>query len=168
VTVILTPRLVLRRAETRDLAELHAVMTEPEAMRYWSRPAHRSLDETRAYLDSMVGAGPEADDFVIAMGGRVIGKAGAWRLPEIGFILHPAFWGRGLMREALAAVIGHLFAAHPDLDRLTADVDPRNGRSLALLSVLGFEETGRAPRTLQWGDEWCDSVYLALARDDWM
>ena len=49
-------------------------------------------------------------------------------------------------------------------DRLTADVDPRNAASLRVLGKLGFVETGRAERTFLLGDEWCDSVYLALPR----
>lgn len=133
-------------------------------MRYWSTPAHASLEQTRAWLDGMIAAPEaEADDFVIEFGGRVVGKAGAWKLPEIGFILHPDLWGRGLAREALTAVIAHLFAGHP-VGRLTAETDPRNGASLGLLASLGFVETGRASRTMQWGEEWCDSVYLALER----
>jgi ribosomal protein S18 acetylase RimI-like enzyme len=50
------------------------------------------------------------------------------------------------------------------MDAITADVDPRNVASLRLLARLGFEETGRAARTCQVGDEWQDSVYLALRR----
>jgi RimJ/RimL family protein N-acetyltransferase len=33
-----------------------------------------------------------------------------------------------------------------------------------VLAKLGFVETGRAERTFLLGEEWCDSVYLALAR----
>jgi RimJ/RimL family protein N-acetyltransferase len=46
--------------------------------------------------------------------------------------------------------------------RLTADVDPRNLRSIKLLEKHGFVETGRANGTWQVGNELCDSVYLAL------
>jgi [ribosomal protein S5]-alanine N-acetyltransferase len=63
----------------------------------------------------------------------------------------------------MAALIPVLFARHA-VPALTADVDPRNGASLALLAGLGFRETGRATRTLKWRDEWCDSVYLELRR----
>jgi RimJ/RimL family protein N-acetyltransferase len=45
-------------------------------------------------------------------------------------------------------------------------VDPRNAASIALLTRLGFRETGRAERTLLWRDEWCDSTYFALSRQD--
>jgi RimJ/RimL family protein N-acetyltransferase len=135
-------------------------------MLYWSTPPHRSLDETRDWLDSMIVAPPaESDDFVIEHEGRVIGKAGCWRLPEIGYILHPEFWGRGLAREALAALIPRLFTRFP-IPAITADVDPRNEASLALLRLLGFVETGRAERTWRIGDEYCDSIYLALRRGE--
>lgn len=167
MTEIVTPRLVLRRARPSDLHDLHAVMSHPEAMRYWSTPPHDDIAQTREFLEAvMAGTPDDSDDFMVelpAAGGRLIGKVGCWRAPEIGYILHPDFWGRGLAREALEAILPHVFARFP-VDALTADVDPRNAVSLRLLARLGFHETGRAERTLKVGDEWCDSVYLALPR----
>jgi RimJ/RimL family protein N-acetyltransferase len=161
---LITPRLRLRRARLGDLAALHAVMSHPLAMRYWSTPPHKAIGETRAWLEAMIAAAPqESDEFVIEREGRVIGKAGCWRAPEIGFFLHPYHWGRGFAGEALQAVIPRIFTRFP-INAITADVDPRNTASLALLARLGFAETGRARRTVKVGDEWCDSVYLSLAR----
>ncbi len=161
---IRTDRLVLRRARPDDLAAIHEVLSEPEAMRYWSTPPHCSVEETRLWLDSMIEEAPgERDDFIVEHEGRVVGKAGCWRLPEIGFILHPDVWGRGLAREALAAIIPYLFDLYP-IPRIVADVDPRNLASLGLLTGLGFEETGHAKGTWQIGEESCDSIYLALPR----
>lgn len=165
--MIRTARLVLRRAQASDLEDLHAVFARPEAMRYWSRPPYETEEETRTFLANMMTAPAEAaDDFVVERDGRVIGKAGAWAIPEIGFILHPDHWGQGIGREALTAVIDHLFAAH-GMAELVAEADPRNTACLALLGRLGFHETARVERTMQWGDEWCDSVYLALPRTVW-
>ena len=161
---IVTPRLRLRRARADDLAAVYAILTHPDAMRFWSTPPHRDLEQTRAWLADMIGADPAlSDDFVIERDGDVIGKAGCWRLPEIGYILHPDHWGQGLAREALTAAIVHVFASF-SLDAIEADVDPRNTRSLGLLARLGFTETGRADRTIQVAGEWCDSVYLSLSR----
>lgn len=162
--MIRTPRLILRRAAPADLADVHAMLSDPRAMRYWSRPEHETLEESRDWLAAMIAT--EADDYLIDHQGHVIGKAGMWRLPEVGFLLHPDFHGQGLASEAMEAVIPHLFATH-DLPELVAEADPRNAASLRLLARLGFVETGRASRTMQWRDEWCDSVYLALKRDDW-
>jgi RimJ/RimL family protein N-acetyltransferase len=159
-----TARLLLRRAEPADLAAFHAILSDPRAMRYWSRPEHESIAETRHFVDFLCACpGNGADDWVIAREGRVIGKAGSWAPPEVGFILHPDDWGHGYAFEAMSALIPLLFARHPH-PALTAETDPRNAASLRLLARLGFRETGRAARTMKWRDEWCDSVYLALPR----
>ena len=161
---LITPRLRLRQARADDLDDLHAVFGDPAAMRYWSTLPHADRDQTRAWLDRMIAASPEVSaDFVIEHRGRVIGKAGCYAVPEIGYILHRDFWGQGLAREALAAVLPYVFSRFP-VDALRADVYPRNAASLGLLKKLGFEEVGRAVRTYRIGDEWCDSVYLALSR----
>jgi RimJ/RimL family protein N-acetyltransferase len=161
---ILTPRLRLRRARMGDLADLHRVLADPLAMRYWDTPPHTDIAQTRRWLAGMVAFPPDStDDFVVERDGRVIGKAGCWRLPEIGFILHSGHWGCGLGTEALTAVIPHVFATLR-VDTLTAEVDPRNVASLRLLDRLGFRETRREARAICVGGEWCDSVYLALPR----
>ncbi|MCF8516385.1 MAG: GNAT family N-acetyltransferase [Rhodobacteraceae bacterium] len=159
---VTTPRLILRRARMSDLENLHRVFTQALAMRYWSVPEHDHIDQTKAFLEGMIRS-ENADDFVIEHQGRVVGKAGEWNLPEIGYILHPDLWGQGLGYEAVSAVIAHLFATHP-VTELTAEVDPRNLASRSLLAKLGFHETGRAERTLKWREEWCDSIYLSLPR----
>lgn len=162
--IVTTERLILRRPEVRDLGALHAILSNPVAMRYWSTLPHASLGESREWLKAMM-ASPqdESDDFVVEFEGRVIGKAGFWRLPEIGYIFHPDHWGRGFARESLAALIARAFIRF-DIPAVIADVDPRNTASLKLLARLGFVETGRKPATWLIGEEWCDSVYLRLER----
>lgn len=165
MTKITTKRLCLRRATWDDLDDIHAVMSAPEAMRYWSRLPHEDLEVTRAWFArALMDAGnPQMDERVIELDGRVIGYIGIWKMPEIGFILHPSAWGKGIASEAAQVLIPHFFATH-SIDRITADVDPRNAASLALLGKLGFVRTGSAHRTFLLGDEWCDSVFLALLR----
>lgn len=161
---IRTARLHLRRARWSDLEAMHVVLSDAKAMRYWSSLPHDGLDRTREWLASMIEAPPEAsDDYVIELDGKVIGKAGCWRLPEVGFIIGSDHWRQGYGREALAAALDAIFRRHP-IDAVTADVDPRNAASLGLLRSLGFVETGRAERTFRLGEQWCDSVYLALPR----
>lgn len=163
---IVTARLRLRSARPDDLAAMHAVLSDPRATRWWSTPPHVSLDQTAAWLDSMLANGPDQPDFVVERDGRVIGKAGFWRLPEIGYILHPDHWGQGLAREATSAAIAHVFATR-ETGELAADVDPENIASIRLLERLGFVRTGFAERALKIGDEWKDSVYFALSRTVW-
>lgn len=164
MTWIATERLILRPARRDDLGAMHQVLSDARAMRYWWEPPHRDLDQTRAWLETMIAIDPvEGEDFIVELEGRAIGKAGLRRFPEIGFIFHPEAWGRGLAREALTAVIGRAFNVHR-LTAIIADVDPRNIASLRLLAGFGFVETHRAERTWLVGEQYCDSVYLRLER----
>lgn len=159
---IRTSRLLLRPARPGDVADLHAVLSDQRAMRYWSSSPHATIAQTRAWLADMIAIpADEGEDFVIERDGRVVGKAGFYRFPEIGFILRPDQWWQGLAKEALTPVIDRAFRHH-GLARIEADVDPRNDGSLGLLERLGFIRTGFAERTWLIGEEWCDSIYLSL------
>lgn len=160
-----TPRLILRTARPDDLDGLHAVLSDPRATLWWSTPPHETLDQTRAWLKGMIANGPDHPDFVVERDGRVIGKAGFYALPDVGYILHPDAWGQGLATEAVGAAVDHVFATR-DLDTLTADVDPENAASIRLLERLGFLRTGFAERTWNVGGVWKDSFYYALSRAD--
>ena len=167
-TELRTGRLVLRRARPDDLEAMHAVLSDERAMRYWSSGPHADLAETERWLESMIASPLEiSDDFVMTLDGEVIGKMGAWRLPEFGFILRSDLWGRGYAREALPAFLDHMFRTR-GVDFLSADVDPRNTSSLKLLADHGFVETGRATGTWNTHIGLCDSVYLRLDREAWL
>jgi [ribosomal protein S5]-alanine N-acetyltransferase len=168
LTELRTPRLLLRRACPADLEGLHAVLSDERAMTYWSSPPHSALQQTREWLDSMIASTrEESDDFVVTFGGETIGKIGAYRLPDFGYILAPAYWGRGLASEAMTAFLAHVFN-RPDVARLTVDIDPRNHGSLRLVKRHGFIETGRASGTWTTHIGLCDSIYLALEKADYL
>ena len=158
---IRTERLLLRRATMADAPAMHRIMSDRRAMRYWSTLPHDNLAQTEAWLRSMVEAdSATSDDFMVAREGAVIGKFGAWRLPEFGFLIDPEEWGKGYASEALSAFIERRRVLGST--ELTADVDPRNAGSLKLLTRHGFTETHGAARIFQVGDEWCDSIYFQL------
>jgi len=158
---IRTERLLLRRAAYDDTAAMHRIMSNPVAMRYWSNPPHKEMEETERWMASMVEADPaESDDFIVSLDGELIGKLGTWKVPEIGFLIDPAFWGKGYASEAMVAFIERRRGLGSI--ELTADVDPRNQPSIMLLARHGFQETGRATGTWQVGDELCDSIYYRL------
>lgn len=164
-TILHTERLLLRRPRPEDAPAMHAILGDPVAMRYWSTLPHTELAQSEAWVAATIQAieSGECDDFFVALDGAVIGKAGLWNGDEIGFLFAPATWGKGYAREALTAVIDHAFGTR-GRHQIRADVDPRNARSLRLLTRLGFRETGRAERTFCIGGEWSDSVYLTLTR----
>lgn len=152
---IRTPRLLLRRARMDDAEAMHAIMSDPLVMRYWWTPPHGTLADTERWLASIVNGD---DDFIVTLGGVVIGKLGARKLPAVGFVIDRAHWGKGYASEALGAFIERRRALGSTA--LTATADPRNDASLKVLSKHGFVETRRGIRDLRVGDEWCDTVYL--------
>ncbi len=163
---IRTTRLTLRSARPDDLEAIHAVLSDPRATRWWSTPPHGTLQQTQVWLDGMIANGPGQPDFVIERDGVVIGKAGFFHLPEVGYILHPDHWGQGFAGEAVAASIDHVFTTR-DIDDVTADVDPENAASIRLLERLGFVRTGFAERTWEIAGDWKDSLYYGLSRARW-
>ena len=164
---IATRRLVLRRMTMADVPALFAIMSDAETMRYWSTLPHAAPDVTERFVAETMAAvaAGQADDFAITLNGAVIGKAGLWQGSELGVLLDRSHWGRGFAREALRAIIDRAFARH--VQRLDADVDPRNQASLRLLGQLGFTKTGEAKATFQLGKDWVDSVYLSLSAADY-
>ncbi len=101
--------------------------------------------------------------------GRVIGSVhlssvvrGGFQSCNLGYAIDAACQGRGLMQEALQAVIAEAFSPRLNLHRLQAAVRPENARSLAVLARLGFDEIGLSRHYLFIDGDWRDHRLLAL------
>ena len=164
---ITTERLLLRRMDMADVPAMHMLLSDPDAMRYWSTLPHETLALTEAWVASTIAsvANGEGDDFAIVLNGSIIGKVGLWKGNEIGVMLSPEHWGRGYAAEAMRAAIARAFSS--GAKRITADIDPRNTASVKLFDKLGFHVIGSAKATFKIGEVWTDSLYLALTPNDW-
>jgi ribosomal-protein-alanine N-acetyltransferase len=94
---------------------------------------------------------------------RVIGSVhlsglvrGAFQSCNLGYALDADCQGRGLMHEALAAVIDEAFSPRLNLHRIQAGVRPENSRSLAVLARQGFQSIGLARGYLFIAGDWRD------------
>ncbi|OAP60408.1 hypothetical protein AYL99_05410 [Fonsecaea erecta] len=95
-----------------------------------------------------------------------VGKVGVWKEQEIGFFLARKYWGKGIAREALDALIPYLFG-EAGMSEITADVDPENEACIRLLKKVGFVVNGSEKRTYKVAEKWCDSLYMLLKREKW-
>ena len=100
---------------------------------------------------------------------RVVGSVslsnlsrGPFQNCSLGYALDASIQGRGLMHEALLAVIAEAFAPAINLHRLQAAVRPENARSLAVLARLGFADEGLARDYLYIDGAWRDHRLFAL------
>lgn len=75
---------------------------------------------------------------------------------NLGYSVDVALQGRGLMREALEAVLGAAFGPALNLHRVQAGCVPHNARSISLLQRLGFREIGLAQGYLCIDGRWQD------------
>lgn len=74
--------------------------------------------------------------------------------------------GRGLMSEAVSAVLTYAFR-DLGLHRIEANIQPDNKPSIALVKRLGFRKEGYSPRYLKIGDEWRDHERWAILAEEW-
>ena len=173
--VIETERLVLRAVTEDDLPALFEVFSNPEVVRYWSAPALPDMRAAEELLASIVGGFRERTllQWAVTRRGedRLLGTCTLHRIDathrrtELGYALGRAHWGRGIMREALPAVLR--FAFHTlGLHRIEADVDPRNTASARALLALGFRLEGHLRERYFMADEVQDAHIYALLRTD--
>ncbi|MEM9428434.1 MAG: GNAT family N-acetyltransferase [Pseudomonadota bacterium] len=142
--VIRTRRLVIRPVVQRDGRALERVLADAEVMRF-SATGPLSRAEVRDWMAVARGpAQPGCGRLVLCLGGDVIGYAGLRadgpRKGEFGIRLARREWGRGLAREAGAAILAR--AERAGISTIRAEVDPGNAASRRLLARLGFVEMG--------------------------
>lgn len=169
-------RVRLRGLEERDVGALFAVFSNPAVTRYWSRPAMTQLAEAHDLLADVRAGFDSGDLFQWGVERRrddgVIGTCTLFhidtknRRAEVGYALAREHWGQGYMSEALHALIRYAFE-DLDLQRLEADVDPRNDGSVRSLERHGFVREGHLRERWFVNGEVQDSLMFGLLRREW-
>lgn len=164
-------RVRLRQPREGDLPDLLAVFGDAETLRYWSHGPLDTLAAARTYFEGIeeglrdralfqwAVTEPAADRLVGTV--TLVGWDRDHRRAEIGFILHPSRWGRGLASDAVRTALRFGFGPM-GLHRVEADVDPENAASLRLLERLGFQCEGTLRQRWFTFGTWKDSVVLGL------
>ncbi|MFQ5758897.1 MAG: GNAT family N-acetyltransferase, partial [Candidatus Bathyarchaeia archaeon] len=80
--------------------------------------------------------------------------------------LNPAYWGQGIMTEALRAVLKHGFEKM-ELNRIQAIIDSKNTRSLKLVHRLGFKKEGVLRQRSYFNGQFLDDVCFSLLKKEW-
>lgn len=145
--VIKTERLVLRQLDATDAEELYLIRTDPVVLRYTNMAVHQNVAETEIYIKRILTneAAGEAIMWAITLKGdpKIIGTICYWNIEpendraEIGYILHPGLHAKGLMGEAVTAVIAYGFD-EMKLHAIVADLHEENTASVSLLKRRGF------------------------------
>lgn len=146
-TVLTTKRLTLRPWKISDLDDFfeYASVDGVGQMAGWC--PHRNKAETQKILNSFI---QHKKTFALEHHGKVIGSLGVEKyneanLPElsekqgreIGYVLSKAYWGQGLMPEAVNRVVQYLFE-DVKLDFVTCSYFLSNPQSKRVTEKCGF------------------------------
>jgi RimJ/RimL family protein N-acetyltransferase len=174
VPTLRTARCLVRPLHAADLPELARYRDDPRVARYQSWDGYTEAD-ARALLHELAATpfGTLGMWYQLAIARAVdnalIGDIGLHFLDEqqveIGFTLAFEHHGAGLAREAVGAIVDHLFVAL-DRHRLVAITDARNTTAARLLEALGFRREAHHVDSIffkgAWGSEY---VYALLRRE---
>jgi ribosomal-protein-alanine N-acetyltransferase len=153
-----TDRLILRGMRVSDASDMYEYARRPSVTEYLTWEPHASVEETREYL-TYVGQRYRTGDFydwsvVDKETGRMIGTCGftSFNCPadsaEIGYVLNPAFQGRGLATEAVRRVLEFGFT-ELSLHRIEAHFIQGNDASRRLMERVGMQFEGFARESMR-------------------
>ena len=143
-----TERLLLRRITVADAREIFFLRSDAAVLQYLSKEPATTIDDAVAFIDKVNDNIDSNDNIMWAIvlqdePALVIGTICYWRLQkehyraEIGYALHPNYWRKGIMKEAILKVLSYGFDAM-QLHSVEARINPHNIASAALLEATGF------------------------------
>jgi len=131
----------------QDDAEIFFLRSDETVNKYLASPIAESIQDARDFINKINNntANSESVYWAITVNGnnKLIGTICIWNIEreenkaEIGYVIHPAYAGKGFMHEAVSAVIEYGFR-QMKLLRLEAVLHPENKRSISLLERIGF------------------------------
>ena len=153
-----------------------AIFADPAVVRYWSTPPWKSTEQAIAMIDRDVKAMAAGEHLRLGLErtdkGTLIGMCTLFaiseqcRRAEVGYALASHAWGKAYMDEALRALLNYGFN-DLKLNRVEADIDPRNEASARSLERLGFKKEGHLRERWIVGDEVSDTALYGLLHRDW-
>jgi aminoglycoside 6'-N-acetyltransferase len=156
-------RIVLRPLAAGDESELARIRATPEVVRWWDAPE-----------DGFPWDEPQSARFTILLDGAIAGLIQYGEEPEpkyrhagIDLFLDPALHGRGLGRQVVRLLVGHLVGDRGH-HRITIDPATANIAAIRAYERAGFKPVGvmrRAERNVA-GEGWHDCLLMELLAEE--
>lgn len=172
-----THRLILRRFKPEDAQAVYQNWaSDPEVTRYLTWPAHADAQVSARVLEEWVRSYEKSDFYqwaiVLKEGGpdpigsiAVVHQNEAVAMAHVGYCIGRAWWRRGVMSEALQAVMDFLFDA-VGVNRVESRHDPRNENSGKVMLKCGMRYEGTMRQADRNNQGVCDVSYYALLASD--
>lgn len=151
IPTLQTSHLTLRKMMVSDAMDMFAYAQNEEVTKYLTWKAHTDVMYTREYLQ-YIGTHYAIGDFfdwavVLTEEDRMIGTCGFTRfdyannIGEVGYVLNPEYWGRGIAVEAVREVMRFGFETL-QLHRIEAKFIEGNTASLRVMEKTGMRFEG--------------------------
>ena len=150
-----TERLILRTVTVEDAEAIFKWASDPEVNKFMIYPLHPDIEVTREWLRSRDTDGTDEFDlgFVLKETGELIGQGGlvyhedldVW---AVGYNLRKDYWGRGLVPEAMKAIIDFV-DKEKGIRAIVGEFAKDNSKSRRVMEKLGMTY-------------WKDSTYTKL------
>jgi ribosomal-protein-alanine N-acetyltransferase len=169
-----TTRLILRGLTEEDIPFLLDHFGKDEINRYDSDENVTTLEEAADVYRKYVAPRPHLFRLGLVMKATkdLIGTLGFYEIDRrnkraiVAADLGKEYWGKGLMSEALRALIRFGFR-EMGLNRIEASIDPRNVRSLRLVERCGFRKEGVFRQRYYYKGAFHDDVIYSLLKEEW-
>lgn len=171
-----TPRLILRKVTLRDAQDMFAYSRDPQVSRHVLWSTHEDISQTKDYIRYIISQyhkdNPTSWCMQDKQTGKAIGTIGfMWwnhdnRSAEVGYSMSREFWGKGLMTEALHAVIEFGFM-EMHLHRIEAQHEVDNPASGRVMLKNGMRKEGLLRGRLYNKGRFVDVELYAILLEDW-
>ncbi len=164
---IQTERLLLNKITMDDVPALFAIRADAAVMKYINRPLAQSHEDVKKMITDSDDLFDKHEGFSWAIRLKdvptLIGNIGFWRMDkpnyrtEIGYLLSTTQQSKGIMSEALQAVLAYGFATL-GFHTIFADIDPRNEASVKLVQKIGMVQEAYFKDNLFYEGKFMDTV----------
>jgi [ribosomal protein S5]-alanine N-acetyltransferase len=171
-----TERLLLRKISMDDAEDMFEYARDAEVARYVLWHPHKTIEDSRQFislvLDEYAKGGVAPWGIEYKADKRFVGTVGFldWSIPnariEIGYAISRAYWGQGIMTEAVRAVIDLGFR-NMALNRIQAMCLPENVASARVMEKAGMRYEGTLRQYLLIKGEFRDLKMYSILRDEW-
>ena len=169
-----TERLLLRKITADDAPELFMLRCNEDVMRYLGREPAKSIAEAEDLISQFSKNIDENESILWGITllndtEKIIGTICLWNFKresyrgEIGYILHPSHWRKGIMKEAINRVVDYGFDTLK-LHSIEAMLSPRNVASVAVLERTGFIKEGHLKESFYFRGEFSDTAIYSRLR----
>lgn len=150
-----TENLTLRPLSIEDDNEIYALRSDLNVALYLDRPLAVTIADAREFINKIISGNNKTGIYwVITQKNKtkLIGTICLWNFSadkakaEIGYELLPAYQGKGIMQEAITAVLKYVFDIMK-FDLIEAEVAAGNSKSIRLLEKNGFKYSGTTPNS---------------------